>query len=259
MYCFASCVGEQLLYYIRDVGTPKAVWENLKKIFAASTTARKLQLRQELSNLRQRDLSVADYTLKINEICDSLASIDVNVDESEKVQICLGGLASKFGAFRTAVCTREATSSLFDLQSMLLVQENHVGAAAMGAHTDNKMLYAEGERPRGSGEGRNESVGRGGDRQRRHQKDASGNLGPSGGRGSRGKLALDCWYCGKRGHGESECMKKRAESGKTASGPRAGWTDGRNRQQLHYTEGSEEAAVMASAFVMSHGENSVKR
>jgi hypothetical protein len=50
---------------------------------------------------------VADYTLKINEICDSMASIDVNIDESEKVQICLGGLASKFGAFRTAVYTGE--------------------------------------------------------------------------------------------------------------------------------------------------------
>jgi hypothetical protein len=85
MYCFASCVGEQLLCYIRDARMPKAAWENLKKIFAASTTTGKLQLRQELSNLRQRDLSVADYTLKINEICDSLASIDVNIDESEKV------------------------------------------------------------------------------------------------------------------------------------------------------------------------------
>ena len=101
MYCFASCVGEQLLSYIRDARMPKAAWENLQKIFAANTTARKLQLRQELSNLRQRDLSVAEYTLKIKEICDSLASIDVNIEESEMVQICLGGLASKFGAFRT--------------------------------------------------------------------------------------------------------------------------------------------------------------
>ena len=99
LYCFASCVGEQLLSYIRDVKTPKDAWGNLKKIFAASTIATKLQLRQELSNLRQRDLLVADYTSKIKEICDSLASIDVNVEEGDMVQICLGGLASKIGAF----------------------------------------------------------------------------------------------------------------------------------------------------------------
>ena len=47
--------------------------------------------------MRQRDMSVADYTSKIKDICDSLASIDVNVEEGEMVQICLGALASKFG------------------------------------------------------------------------------------------------------------------------------------------------------------------
>ena len=99
LYCFASCVGEQLLSYIRDAKMPKGVWENLKKILAASTTVRKLQLRQELSNLQQRDLSVADYTSKIKDICDSLASIEVNIEESEIVQVCLGGLVPKLGAF----------------------------------------------------------------------------------------------------------------------------------------------------------------
>mgnify|MGYP000600810443 CR=1 FL=1 len=51
LYCFATCVGKQLLRYIRDVKTPKDAWGNLKKIFAASSTTRKFQLRQELSNL----------------------------------------------------------------------------------------------------------------------------------------------------------------------------------------------------------------
>ena len=117
---------------------------------AASTKARKLQLRQELSNLRQRDLSVADYTSKIKDICDSLASIEVNIEESEMVQVCLRGLASKFGAFRTVVCIWENMSSFYDLQSMLVVEENHAGASA-STHTDNKMLYTERDRPRGRG------------------------------------------------------------------------------------------------------------
>ena len=97
----------------------KGAWENLKKIFAASTIARKLQFRQELSNLRQRDLSVPDYT-------------------------------SKFGAFRTAVCTREKTPSFFDLQLILLVEENHAGAST-STHTDSRMLYTKGDRSRGHG------------------------------------------------------------------------------------------------------------
>ena len=50
LYCFASCVSEQLLSYIQDARTPKDAWGNLKKI-SATTIARKLQLRQERSNV----------------------------------------------------------------------------------------------------------------------------------------------------------------------------------------------------------------
>ena len=60
-------------------------------------------------------MSVADYTSKRKDICDSLASIDVNVEEGEMVQICLGGPASKFKSFRIGVCTRENTPSFFRL------------------------------------------------------------------------------------------------------------------------------------------------
>ena len=87
---------------------------------------------------------------------------NVNVEEGDIVQICLGGLASKFGAFRTAVCTWENTPSFFDLQSMLVIEENHMGAST-STHMDNKMLYTEGDRPHCRG-GRGELVLNGGDR-----------------------------------------------------------------------------------------------
>ena len=122
LYYFASCVRNQLLSYIRDARTPKDAWGNLKKIFAASTTTRKLQLRQELSNVRQRDMSVADYTSKIKDIYDSLASVDVNVEEDEMWHICLGGLASKFGAFRTVV----VKNMLHDIKINLNIVFNNI-------------------------------------------------------------------------------------------------------------------------------------
>ena len=61
-----------MLSHIHNAKTPKKAWENLKKIFAADTSVRKLQLRQELNNLRQKEMSVTDYTAKIKSICDSL-------------------------------------------------------------------------------------------------------------------------------------------------------------------------------------------
>ena len=48
------------------------------------------------------------------------------------------------------ICKREKLLSFFDLQSVLLVEDNHTGASK-SAHTDSKMLYTEVERFRGCG------------------------------------------------------------------------------------------------------------
>ena len=53
LYFLAWCIHDHMLGYIRDSKTPKEAWEKLKKIFAANTVARKLQLRQELNNVQQ--------------------------------------------------------------------------------------------------------------------------------------------------------------------------------------------------------------
>ena len=44
MYYFTSSVSDQLLSHIRDAKMPKEVWTKPKKVFAANTTTRKLQL-----------------------------------------------------------------------------------------------------------------------------------------------------------------------------------------------------------------------
>ena len=139
MYFLATCVHDHMLGYIRKAKTPKEAWENLRKIFAANTTARRLQLRQELNNIQQRDMSITTYTFKIKELCDSFGLISVNVDDDEMVQICLGGLAPRFGAMRTAVLAREKSPSFFELQSMLLVEENHMFTRSNVS--EHHMLY----------------------------------------------------------------------------------------------------------------------
>ena len=74
-----------MLGNIQDATTPKQAWENLNKIFIASTVARKLEICQQLNNIWQRDMTVSDYTTKIKEICDSLGFINLMVDEDEMV------------------------------------------------------------------------------------------------------------------------------------------------------------------------------
>ena len=71
-------------------------------------------------------MPMSDYTTKIKSICDSLGSININVDEVKMVQVCLGSLAQRFDPLRRDILARENPPSFFDLESMLLVEENHV-------------------------------------------------------------------------------------------------------------------------------------
>ena len=112
------------------------------------------------------------------------------------------------------------SSSFFDLQSMLLLEDNHTGAST-STHADNKLLYTEEDRTRGRG-GRDGSARNGGGRQeqnQRHNRHADSSSGPSGSKGSlvgaenrQGKPATDCWYYSRKGHKERECWKKKADS-----------------------------------------------
>ena len=59
-------------------------------------------------------MAINSDTLKIKELCNSLRLINVNIDDDEMVQICLGGKAPRFRAIRSAVLARENLPS-FDL------------------------------------------------------------------------------------------------------------------------------------------------
>ena len=95
-------------------------------------------------------MSVTDYTTKINEICNVLGSINVTVDKDEMVQICLSGLAQRYGPIQTVIYTQEKPPSFFNLQSMLMVEENHASGSRT-TQSDNQMLYIEADRPCGHG------------------------------------------------------------------------------------------------------------
>ena len=68
-----------------------------------NTTARKLQLKNELSTIKKENLSINDYTLKIKSICKSLASIGVTVEDDDKVEVCLRGLMPAHKQFKTSI------------------------------------------------------------------------------------------------------------------------------------------------------------
>ena len=76
-----------------------------------------------------------DYTIQIKDLCDSLSSINVVVNDDEMVHIYqVGGLTQKYGAFQMGITTRENPPSFFKLQFVLMVEENRTQSKRKARH-----------------------------------------------------------------------------------------------------------------------------
>ena len=112
-----------MLGHIQDALLPKEAWDNLVKLFVINTKERKIQLKTKLNTLEKGKILVNEYALKIKSICESLASINVKVEDDDKMEICLRGLGPQYKSFKTSILTRDSIPSFPDLVSMLVVEE----------------------------------------------------------------------------------------------------------------------------------------
>ena len=71
-------------------------------------------------------MSVNEYALKKKSICESLVSINVKVEDGDKVEVCLRGLGPQYESLKTFILTRDSIPSFADLVSMLVVQERNL-------------------------------------------------------------------------------------------------------------------------------------
>ena len=128
----------------------------------------------------------------------------------------------------------------------------------MSTHTDSRMMYMEGEASWCVMEAVDDIKEGGTEVMPTATPDPPETTGVEGDENRQGKAIADCWYCGKKGHRESECWKKRADLKSTGSGNGSGHTDKGNRQRSHYAEDSGRTEK-ASIFVTKHEANSMKQ
>ena len=120
-------IKDTMIGHVQDAVSPKEAWDNLMKFFASNTRARKIQLKTDLNTVEQKNQSINEYTLKIKNICENLASINAPVDDDDKIEVCLRGLGPQYKAFATSIRTRENLPSFSDLVSMLIMEEKSMG------------------------------------------------------------------------------------------------------------------------------------
>ena len=107
MFLISQNVFNNMIGHIQELNSAKEAWDALEKLYTTNTRARKIQLKNELNNMKKsRGMSVNDYVLKIKEVEDALGSIGASVDDDDLVvSTVLNGLTDdeKWKLFATSV------------------------------------------------------------------------------------------------------------------------------------------------------------
>ena len=76
----------------------------IETLYSTNTKARKIQLLNELNNMKKNSLSVNDYALEIKEVVDALWSIGAPLEADDLVFAMLNGLNDeKWIPFSTSI------------------------------------------------------------------------------------------------------------------------------------------------------------
>lgn len=87
-----SSLTEEVLSHVIFMSTSREVWLALKAMFSSRSCARTMQISLQLSTLQKKDLSVADYFLKVKNLADTLCAIGTPLRDDEVISYMLAGL-----------------------------------------------------------------------------------------------------------------------------------------------------------------------
>jgi hypothetical protein len=65
-------------------------------MYNTNTQARKMQLKQKLHNLHKNKMNITDYSTKVENLVDALASIGAPVDDEDLVAMTLNGFGKDY-------------------------------------------------------------------------------------------------------------------------------------------------------------------
>lgn len=208
-----SSMTESVLDQFLFLGTFHAPWSAIEASYVSQSTARTLQIRRPLSQIKKRDSSITDYFNKIKALSDKLTSIGQPLTSIDFVAYVLAGLDSDYDSIVSSI-TVGGTVSEREIFSHML---NHEQRLASREVDDMPVAPSANVADRYGGGTRNTYRP---PQQRQEYKQVaprpsySNNSGgggapfPTAGNGGNGEDRPICQLCGKVGHIASRCFKR---------------------------------------------------
>jgi len=133
-------------------------------------------------------MNINDYSTKVKNLVDALASIGAPVVDEDLVVVTLNGLGKYYSQFHTSIVVRETFPDFQDLITLLISEDVRIVSTSSNGGSQENVFYSNTNRGRGRG-GKTSFRGQqrsshGGHRQHEGQVHEGGR-GNFGGRGSR--------------------------------------------------------------------------
>jgi len=85
-----------MIVHIQNAKSPKRAWDTLVKMYNTNTQTCKMQFKQELHNVQKNKMNISDYSTKVKNLVDALASIGAPVNDEDLVDVTLNGLGKYY-------------------------------------------------------------------------------------------------------------------------------------------------------------------
>jgi len=96
-------------------------------------------------------MKISDYSTKVKNFADVLASIGAPIDDEDLVVVTLNGLGKYYSQFRTSIAVRKTSPDFQDLITLLISEEMIVVGTSSNGGSQESAFYSNSNRGRGRG------------------------------------------------------------------------------------------------------------
>jgi hypothetical protein len=96
-------------------------------------------------------MNISDYSTKVKNLANALASIGAPIDDEDLVVVTLNGLGKDYSQFRTSITVQKTFPNFQDLITLLINEEMRVVGTSSNGGSQKNTFYSNSNRGRGRG------------------------------------------------------------------------------------------------------------